>query len=288
MADERTTPERPSPAAYDDYRDYLRDMIQFLKESGPGFSHRQFARKAGFNTSSFLKLVIDGKRNLTADSIGRFSKALGLDARERDAFEALVMFSQAGTDDERNRYYQQLRRSPHPVTSAAKMKRSQYEVYSAWHNIPVREMFLLPDFREDPEWIAKRLKPPVTRSEAQKALTRLEDLGLVRRNGDGKLELDSPKLSAESPVELLAARNYHREMLTLAASSMDNLPREERNVTSVTIALTREQYELICREIEEFGKNLLNRIEDAPRGDEPREVYVLGMQLFAVTGGKKP
>ncbi len=278
------TPDRPNPAGYDDYREYLKAMVDHLKETQPGFSHRQFARRAGFSTSSFLKLVIDGKRNLSQESIGRFSKALGLDARERDAFESLVLLTQASTDEERNRYFRQLRRGAKDVPEVARMKRSQYDVYSSWYGIPVREMFLLPDFKPEAEWISRRLRPRITKAEAQKVLDRLLDVGLIRKNDQGALELDSVKLSAESAVQLLAARNYHREMLKQAQEALDRLERGERNVTSLTVTLTREQYEFVCREIEEFGKNLLNKLEDTPRGTESREVFVMGTQLFPVTG----
>lgn len=278
------TPNRPNPAAFDDHREYLKAMVDHLKESQSGFSHRQFARRAGFSTSSFLKLVIDGKRNLSQESIGRFAKALGLDAKERDAFEALVMLNQASNDEDRNRYFRQLRKGIKDVSEVARLKRSQYDIYSSWYGIPVREMFLLPDFRPDPEWIARRLRPRITRAEAQKILDRLMELGLIRKTEDGTLVLDSVKLSADSAVQLLAARNYHREMLKQAELALDRLDRKDRNVTSLTVTLTREQYEYVCREIEEFGKNLMNRIEDTPHGKESREVFVMGIQLFPVTG----
>jgi len=272
------------PAAFDDYRDYLKVMVDYLKEAQPGFSHRQFARRAGFATSSFLKLVIDGKRNLSQDSIGRFAKALGLDGKERDQFEALVRLTQASNDDDRNRYYQQLRRGTKDTSSVSRMKRNQYDIYSNWYGVPIREMFLLPDFREDPEWIAKRLRPRITKAEAQKVIDRMLELGLAKKNEDGRLELDSVKLSAESAVQLLAARNYHREMLKQAGEALDRLNRDERNLTSLTVTLTKDQYDYVCREIEEFGKNLLNKLEDAPRTGDNRDVYVMGIQLFPVTG----
>ncbi len=82
---ERTA--RPLIFEYSSYRDYLRDLYSYLKASRPYFSYRYFAAKAGFNSPNFLKLVIDGKRNLSSDSVKRFATALKLERDELAFFE---------------------------------------------------------------------------------------------------------------------------------------------------------------------------------------------------------
>ena len=53
--------------AYSNYREFLRDWFAQL-QSSPGFSFRSFSRIAGFNSPNFVKLVVDGKRNLSIES----------------------------------------------------------------------------------------------------------------------------------------------------------------------------------------------------------------------------
>ena len=62
---------------YMNYRDYLRDYYAEKKKQHAFYSFRLFAQKAGFASPNFFKLVIDGKRNMSKESVFRFSKALG-------------------------------------------------------------------------------------------------------------------------------------------------------------------------------------------------------------------
>ena len=54
----------PSVYEYLDYRQFLRDHFAASKKAKPQYSFRYFSRRAGLSSSNFLKLVMDGKRNL--------------------------------------------------------------------------------------------------------------------------------------------------------------------------------------------------------------------------------
>lgn len=278
--------ERPSPESFTDFRAYLRAMIRYLKATEPGFSYRSFARKAGYSSPNFLKLVADGKRNMGFESIGKFAHALGLSQREREVFETLVLLGQAKNDADRNRYYQKLRR--HATSPLVQLERDQFEVYSMWYALPIRELMALPEFREDPAWIGKQLTPEVSPSEVERALELMQRIGLVGRNDEGKLEPVTLKLASTPPAQVgsLAVRNYHRKMLEHAAEALD-LPVQERNITSLTVSLTPEEYELVCNRITEVRRELLDRVDDAPREDS-RRVYMVGFNVFPVSAAQSP
>jgi len=84
---------------YDDYRAYLRDLYEHLKKTGTHFSYRSFSSKAGFRSPNILKLVIDGKRNLSPQSVQKFARALNLKKDEAEFFRILVNLNQAGSVD---------------------------------------------------------------------------------------------------------------------------------------------------------------------------------------------
>jgi uncharacterized protein (TIGR02147 family) len=278
-----TPTERPSPFAFDDFRAYLKAMFGYLKRTQRKFSYRYFSAQAGYASPNFLKLVIDGKRNLTMDSVNRFATALGLSPQEREGFEALVLLGQARTDADRNRYYDRLRRPDRPHSATMELQRAQYEVYSVWYALPIRELMLMPGFQEDPAWIGKRLRPQVRPGDVKKALDLLEKTGLVARDPDGRLVPHDPKLSALPTVPSLAIRNYHRAMLQLSAQALDSMPPSERNLSSVTIRLSPEQYSAACAQVAEFRQRLLDMYEDAANNEASKDVYVLGFQVVPVT-----
>ena len=80
---------KPVVFDYLDYRAFISELFVFQKKHVPGFSHRYFARKAGFAAPNFLKLVMDGKRNLTPASLAKVARGFGLNKREREYFERL-------------------------------------------------------------------------------------------------------------------------------------------------------------------------------------------------------
>lgn len=284
VASAENTPGRPVPESFQDHRAYLRAMIAYLKATRPQFSYRYFSRVAGFSSPNFLKLVAEGKRNLSPQSIAKFARGLGLDQREQETFETLVLLGQAETDAERNRYYARLRRRT-SSSAAARLEDAQYKVYSLWYALPIREMLLLPDFQEDPAWIGRRLRPQVRPNEVKTALQLLEQVGLIVRDETGRLRPQSSKISTGPRVRSLAVRNYHRAMLEVASGTLDGVAVEDRDVTSLTLTLTRAQYEEVRARIERFRRELLDLAEDARPAvdDASSEVFQVGFQLFPLT-----
>ena len=149
---------KPSVFEYEDYRRYLKDAYDASKAAHRSFSFRFFAREAGFTSPNFLKLVMEGKRNLTGESIPKFAKALKLGRQESEFFEALVFFNQAKSPQERTKHYERMTRSRRYREIRA-LEKEQFEYYSKWYYSAVRELVNLRRFREDPAWIGKLSSP---------------------------------------------------------------------------------------------------------------------------------
>lgn len=271
---------RPRPQDFVDYRAYLREMFDYLKATRPQFSYRYFSRIAGFTSPNFLKLVADGERNLTPPSIPKFAKGLGLDEHERDAFETLVLLTHAESDTERNRYYAKLRKSDQGENEARRMEAAQYDVYSSWYALPIRELLLHPDFREDPKWIAQQLRPRIKPQEAARALEILERVGLIGRDAEQRLRPTDTNISTGPRTRSLAVRNFHRAMMSLAAEALETVPIDQRDVTGLTVSLTPTQYAEVRARIERFRREILEMI--VPPTAES-EVHQIGFQLFPLT-----
>lgn len=271
---------RPRPDDFPDYRAYLRAMTSYLKETRPQFSYRYFSRVAGFSSPNFLKLVAEGQRNLTPASIPKFAKGLGLDDREREAFETLVLLTHAPNDLERNRYYQRLRRGERGKSDMRRVESAQFDVYSSWFVLPIRELLLHPDFQEDPRWIASRLRPRIKPQEAKLALELLENVGLVARGADGKLHPTDTNISTGPRVRSLAVRNFHRAMMQLAADALENVPIDARDITGLTLSLTPAQYQDLRARIERFRREILD-VAGTPQPGA--DIHQLSFQLFPLT-----
>ena len=261
---------------YDNYRAYLRDLYGFYKKTKPQFSYRYFSQKAGFRSPNFLKLVIEGKRNLSQESIERFTSALKLNKKETEFFRILVHLNQARTIGEKKLYAEQLMRSRsfryiHPL------RQDQYRYYAEWYNIPIRELTILPEFSENPGWIARSLLPPISPQQAQKALDLLLQLGLLERDESGRLVQADAFISTGDEVTSTSVANYHREMIQKGSEALDRFPGPDRDISSVTMALSEKGFQEIKSLIQKFRKELL---AIANQDRHPEGVYQVNFQLF--------
>src|ERR1700721_1624232 len=67
---------------YSDYREYLKDFYQLKKSKAGTYSFAVFSLRAGIKSPNYLKLVMDGERNLTPENTLAFARGLGLSEQE--------------------------------------------------------------------------------------------------------------------------------------------------------------------------------------------------------------
>ncbi|MFO0745036.1 MAG: TIGR02147 family protein [Myxococcota bacterium] len=277
--------ERPDIRRFADYRQFLRAFVPFLRATKPTFSYRNFAKRAGFSSPNYLKLVTDGLRNLAPESADKFALGLGLAKREQDIFRLLVGLANARTDDERNALLGRLRERV-MTDESARLREDQFAVYDLWWALVVREMATLPGFRLDADWIARQLRPRIRPREAQRALDLLLRVGLLVKTDDGSARPAEQTITTGPEVQALAVRNYHRAQLGLASQALEDIPREERNITSVAVVLNRAQYEEVIAEIGKARRRILEIADNPARAqaDAPTsEIYQAIFSLFPVT-----
>jgi uncharacterized protein (TIGR02147 family) len=271
---------------YDNYRAYLGDLYKLYKETKPHFSYRYFSQKAGFRSPNFLKLVIEGKRNLSPESIEKFSNALKLAKKEAEFFRVLVHLNQARTVGEKKIYAEQLMQF-RPFRYIHPLRQDQYRYYADWYNIAIRELTMLPEFLEDPAWIARRLVPPISPQQAQKALELLLQLGLLERDESGRLVQVDAFISTGDEVTSTSVANYHRTAIQMGAEALDRFAGPDRDISSVTMTLSEKNFREIKTLIQRFRKELL---AIADQDQSPEGVYQVNFQLFplAKSAGKEP
>ena len=272
----------PDVFAHLDYREFLKAAFEELKEKRPHFSHRLFAKQAGFASSNYAMLVMQGKRNLSGDGIMKIARALRLKKAEAEFFENLVRFNQAATDAEKGFYYERIAANRR-YAAARPLERGQYEYYAKWYIPAIREMVLLKEFREDPAWIAAHLKPAITSREAEAALKLLIELGLLIRNDRGRLAQRDAHIAGGEEVSSLAMTTFQREMIERAAASIEATPPAEREIGSLTFAVSRGKLAEAKRMIREFRSRLAGFLAEEQSADA---VYQFNVQLFDLSTDK--
>ncbi len=266
---------------YTDYRAFLRDAYTEAKQRLPAFSYRYVAQKAGFRSPNFLKLVIEGQRNLTSDSVSRFAKVFALKRKERRFFEILVHFNQTTNPEEQRHYYEQLLEFPE-FCQAQTLAQEQYEYLSHWYYPVIQELTLLPDFDEEPGWIVRRLGRKVSEVQVRKALECLCRLRLLQRNADGILQPSQAHLTTGDTPRAATALQYHQQMMDLAKAALQSQPAQQREYGALTISVTAAQLKLLKNAIRDFRRVVLN-LATPNTNEPPQAVYQLNIQLFGHT-----
>jgi uncharacterized protein (TIGR02147 family) len=267
---------KPDIFSYLDYRAFLRDCYQAGKENVPSFSYRYLCLKAGFSSPNFVKLVLDGDRNLGQDSIPRLCKAFDLTASESRFFCDLVVLAQETDPDAKTGALERVA-SSRRFRQARRIDQGMFRYLSRWYYPAIREMAARKDFVEDPAWIAKELVPPIKQGQAKEALEVLLDLGYLERDEEGKVHRGNPSLTTGHEVMALGARAYHRQMLERAAESIELVDRNSRDISALTVCIEGATVADLKDRIHRFRETLLERCD----GDEdPDVVYQINIQLF--------
>lgn len=263
---------------YMDYREYLRSLFEEKKKEHSFYSYRLFSQKAGFKSPNFLKLVIDGQRNLTKESVFKFVKAFDLNKGESDYFENLVFLNQSKTIDEKNSYLQRLMRM-RVKSDPKKIEESEYEYYSNWYNPVIRELVTAVDFRDDYKKLGSAVIPSINAADAKKSVVLLLKLNLiVKRNGS--YEKTSISLTTGPQVRSVAVANYHKAMMKLAADSIERFPAEIRDITCVTMSVSDTTYNIIIEKLQALRREMLDMAEADQKIDK---IVQLNLQLFPLS-----
>jgi uncharacterized protein (TIGR02147 family) len=270
--------------AYLDYRAFLRDFYLAQKAKSAAFSHRAFSRRAGLRSSNYLSLVMKGERDLSNEMAPRFARACGLAKSEADFFCELVAYGQAKTTEEKQRVQERLARFRR-FREAHRLLGEQTAYHQHWYMPAIRELVSLASFREDPKWIAAALEPAISERQAQEALATLQRLGLLVRDGEGRLR-QAQALVTTGPGPLgHQIFVYHQAMIDLAKRALDHLPREERDISSLTLSISERALPELKQRLADFRQELL-QLAGLELASE--RVVQVNLQLFPLSRRAAP
>lgn len=265
--------------SFDDYRSLLSALIQKRKDEGKIFSYRWFAKQAGYSSPNFLKLVIEGHRNISDESIEKIIRVFHMNKREGTYFRLLVNLSQAKSSELRQEIAEQLLRlkgfgKAHPLFE------QQYRYYSEWYHVAIREMIASGNFNEDAEWIAQQLSPRISVKAVESALKVLEELQLIARDEQGQLQVCHKSISASHPIVKSSVVTFHKAMIQLGSESLDRYKTDEREISSITASFSEESLEKAKELVFELRQRLLHLSEQDQKANR---VHQINFQIFPLT-----
>lgn len=262
------------------YRILLSTYIIESKELNSNFSYQYFSNKIGIKNKGFLYNIIKGKKNISEELAIDIAKAMKLTKKETNYFKTLVLFNQAKNSSDKDIHFEKLILIKSNSKSTKVLEKEQYEMFSSWYHSVVRSIIDMYDFKNDYKWLSKMVYPEITEHRAKLSVRLLEKLGLIIRNKNGYYKLADKKISTDDEIISQAIKKFHINTLELTKNSIEEVSREERNISGLTLGISEKGYSLICEEI----KNMQDKIMEIAKNDEDASrVYQLNFHLFPVS-----
>lgn len=262
---------------YLEYRDYLKDYYDDCKNKHGFFSYRYMAGKLGVD-ASFLVKVLQKQLHISSRTIPKVIEFLKFKEKEAKYFELLVSFNKAKKNSDMQLFFEKLLsfRSPQVKTVIA----DRYAFFNKWYNIAIYEFLTFFPFKGDIKELAKKINPPISVPEAKKALALLERLEFIQKQPDGTYDVVYKLLTSGEKWQSIAINNFQKQVIELSADALERFPKKERDISTVTLSLSGEQFELMKERVQAMRKELL---EMADKEENADRVYQVNFQIFPLT-----
>ena len=224
---------------YKDYRKYIRDYYTWEKKHS-SFSWREFSRRAKITSPNFLKLVSEGKSQLSTPSAERVADAMDLAGFEKSFFQNLVIYNQS-KDTKKGKVAHEKLQVIAKENAVRKMDVGYQNFYSTWLHAVVRELACATE-KPSVESIAKCCRLVVSPAEVADSIGYLLRSGLLKSNGRGGYRQTEKIVEGDEQGIPAALRAMNSQMARFAEQALDDVPPEWRKITDITMGLSQQSY----------------------------------------------
>jgi uncharacterized protein (TIGR02147 family) len=234
----------------------------------------------GYSSPSLLSMVVKGRRQPSDDLCEALLKSWQLPLREREYFRLLVKLGRV----------RQAGRDPAPIVDEMRRLAGNRKIYvyddaqfaaiRDWYVLVVKVLASNPGFREDPAWISQALRKKVTPVQAQTALEKLIQLGILARDlKTGRLKAVADGGQTGDGAPSAAIRSHHAQMLERARESLEDRPMQERLFNSLTFKVSPDRIAELRERLADFVRSINEKFSDS----SSESVFQLCLQFFEHT-----
>lgn len=268
---------------YLEYRDILKDSFEERKASDPQYCYRMMAESFGLHISNIFR-VLQKETHLPARCQSRAIEFLGLTDRAAAYFLLLIAYARERKAKSRMEILEKAL-ALRDVTPR-KLIDQELAYYRDWWVSAIRSLLEVVDGRALPSELAAKLSPSVPEVEVAKALELLQELGLVKKAASGRLVLGVAHVSALAGNDKVKAmREYQRQILTLAAESIERHPPTTRDISTITLALDENSFAEVSGFLREIRRHAQRSADETKH---PSQVMQLAIALFPLSVTEDP
>jgi uncharacterized protein (TIGR02147 family) len=264
----------PSPLACLDYRVWLKDAYEARKQESAFFSYRFMALRLEIDAGQLVK-ILQGKLHLPERAVPKVVKLFSLDGREADYLQELVAFAKSRSRKETAESFNRLMDLKGLDARTLEDRHAAY--YLDWRHTVVRSLIGIATFRGDYEALGRLCDPPLSEDEARRSVELLESLDLVARDEKGVWRLKSTHVVQGSSVPRQAVRKFQADVLQLAERALNEVPPEEREISTQTVAVSASDLPVLRGWVADFWR----QVQLLAQGSlKPDRICHVGVMLF--------
>ncbi len=267
----------PSIFEYNDFRTYLDDFQKARFEIDKTFTRSALCRKLGIaKTRSYYGDVVAGKF-VSSAYVGRFIKVLELNKEEAQFFRVLVKFNQADEPDEHELYFEQLialNRTPKRILDP-----KVHIFYKVWYHSIIRTILDIYDFNgSNYASLARKVVPSVTVKQAKESIALLEELELIKQNGEGFYKPTDKAITTNDFVRDELIKQYQVQCLEMAKKTLIKKVKPPHEISTNVISISEVGFKRLQKRLGQFKAEVRSLVN---KDENPADrVYQLNIQLF--------
>jgi uncharacterized protein (TIGR02147 family) len=268
----------PEIIDYAEYRLYLKDRYKAMKERDAKFSHRYINAKTGAKSTGWISDILAGRQRLRIDQVRLVATAFKMNVREKEFLSILVEMEKASSPEQRVSAMEKWLALKGPKEEM--VDKDRFAFFDHWYHMVLREVLSILPFSGDYAVLGAALSPPISASQAKKAVDLMQRLGLILPQIWNRRMADMPVLIKMPGGEATQWNRILKDMMKLAPVALDKHSKEERNFSALTLTLSPDGLKKAGEEIALLRKRLL-LIVDKDR--KQNRVYQCLFQLFPVS-----
>lgn len=257
-----------------DYTDFIKTELEQRVFSNKSYSLRSFARDLEFSPSR-LSEILSNRGALSTASALKMSKLLKLTHKEATIFVALANISNSSSKkikSEANKFLNSLKDN-----NSNSISLDSFRLISDWHYFAILSTMELDEFDGTALWIGERLG--LSLEKTKEALELLDELEYIKNDSCFYSLKDSSGNQTTNDISSCALRKSHKQSLSHAIETIDEIDIELRDISSMTMAIDLKKIPHAKKLIQNFRRELCQYLES---GDK-EEVYNLNIQLIPLT-----
>lgn len=247
-----------------DFLSWLQREYLNRRKKNENYSIRAFSRFLGISAATVSHLL-SGKRVPSEKFIKKlFLKLEATPAEQKNILKNIIK-KDVSTEEQ----------------SYQMIAMDSFKILSDWYHYAILEMVDVKDFQYDYSWISNQLNISVT--EARQAVERLLRLDLLKEEKNKLVKTSGFVTNGDEFITSAAHKKLQRHILEKALNAIDTVSQEEKDISSMTMAIDETKLPEARKLVKKFRRELCQFLEN---GKQTR-VYNLGIQIYPVSKGTK-